>query len=402
MKAGNTGGIEGSRVAVVGGSIAGCAAAVALSRAGCSVSVYERSRGGLRDRGAGMSIPVSVRDDLVAAGYLDPAMPTRHQDALVWRTRDGRDPAGRLLGRQGYPSLMVAWTMLWRSLRARVPEGCYHEATPVTAIRSGTDGVTLVVGGAAERFDVVVGADGFRSRIRGLVAPEARLRYGGYGLWRGDFPARRLPATALTGLAADFTAVGFTGGHGVFYLIPESGRLRQNWAVYCEVPRGVYPGAPAPVPRGFLPPGAVDHFRRWAARRLPPVWADVVRMTEPGEMSLHPMYDVHVSAYTAGRLLLIGDAGALARPHTGAGALKALEDASALEAACGEGGSWEHVLARYDAQRCTAGNALTDLGMHLGRMRVEQAPDWGAMTSRTFETWVRANTEGWRSQYDPN
>ncbi|MEW2455904.1 FAD-dependent oxidoreductase [Streptomyces albus] len=59
--------IRGSHVAVVGGSIAGCAAAVALARAGREVTVFERSRGGLRDRGAGITLPASLRDELLDA-----------------------------------------------------------------------------------------------------------------------------------------------------------------------------------------------------------------------------------------------------------------------------------------------------------------------------------------------
>ena len=57
-------GIAGSKVAVVGGSIAGCATAIALTRAGCDVEVLERSSTGLRDRGAGIAMPHPLRESL--------------------------------------------------------------------------------------------------------------------------------------------------------------------------------------------------------------------------------------------------------------------------------------------------------------------------------------------------
>ena len=60
--------IEGSTVGIVGGSIAGCAAATALARLGCHVEVFERSSGELRDRGSGIAIPLALRDELVTAG----------------------------------------------------------------------------------------------------------------------------------------------------------------------------------------------------------------------------------------------------------------------------------------------------------------------------------------------
>ena len=56
--------VRGSRVGVIGGSIAGCATAIALERLGCDVQVFERSSGVLRDRGSGIAIPLALRDDL--------------------------------------------------------------------------------------------------------------------------------------------------------------------------------------------------------------------------------------------------------------------------------------------------------------------------------------------------
>jgi 2-polyprenyl-6-methoxyphenol hydroxylase-like FAD-dependent oxidoreductase len=62
-------------VGIVGGSISGCAAAIALGRARYEPMVFERSRHGLQGRGAGIAIPGPIRDALVAARYLDDSMP---------------------------------------------------------------------------------------------------------------------------------------------------------------------------------------------------------------------------------------------------------------------------------------------------------------------------------------
>ncbi|MFJ3693736.1 FAD-dependent monooxygenase [Streptomyces sp. NPDC090052] len=396
--------IRGSRVAVVGGSIAGCATAVALARAGCEVTVLERSRGGLRDRGAGITLPASLYGELLDAGYLAPDMRVLQRPELIWLTRAGRSAEGRVVGRQPYPSIMASWALVWRGLRGQVPDRDYHEGATVTDVRQREDGVGLRINGRpAGTYDAVVGADGYRSTVRPVVAPEAAVQYAGYAVWRGDYPADRGADGPQSPLLDDFVAVGFRGGHAVFYRIPDAGPggFRQNWALYGSVPQDLYPGGAAPIPRGQVTETAAAYLDELIARELPPLWTDAMRRTERHELSINPMYDTTVSRYAKGTLLLAGDAGAIARPHTGAGAVKAIQDACALEHACREHGTWAEALAAFDTARRGAGNALTELGKHLGRMRIADSPDWAALTPADFDSWLHANTYGWQSAYDP-
>ncbi|WP_328330891.1 MULTISPECIES: FAD-dependent monooxygenase [unclassified Streptomyces] len=396
--------IRGSRVAVVGGSIAGCATAVALTRAGCEVTVLERSRGGLRDRGAGITLPASLYGELLDAGYLDSGMRTLERPELIWLTRAERSAEGRVVGRQPYPSIMASWALVWRGLRGQVPDRDYHEGAMVTGVRQQDDGVGIWINDRpAGTYDAVVGADGYRSTVRPVVAPEAAVQYAGYAVWRGDYPADRGADGPQSPLLDDFVAVGFHGGHAVFYRIPDGGPggFRQNWALYGSVPDDLYAAGAAPIPRGQVTETVAAYLDELITRELPPLWAEAVRRTERRELSINPMYDNTVSRYTKGSLLLAGDAGAIARPHTGAGAVKAIQDACALERACREQKTWPEALAAFETARCGAGNALTELGKHLGRMRISDSPDWSALTPADFESWLHANTHGWQSAYDP-
>jgi 2-polyprenyl-6-methoxyphenol hydroxylase-like FAD-dependent oxidoreductase len=396
--------VKESKVAIIGGSIAGCAAAVALSRAGCSVTVYERTRGALHGHGAGILIDMSVRDDLVAAGYLDTGMRARFRNELTWLTRDGESLAGWTVGRQKARVMITNWQLLWHDLRDRVPPGVYQESSEVAAILPDVEGVTLEIGdGRREHFDVVVGADGGRSRMRGLVAPKTDPAPASYAVWRGDFPAERLSGIARSRFTEELVAVGFAGGHGLFYLVPEPHpeQLRQNWAIFTPVPGWANPGDPEPLARGSVGADAVEFLRGLVEDQFPPFWAEVVRRTQPHEISLSPVCDGTVPACASGTLLLIGDAATVVRPHIGAaaGPVKALEDAVVLERACRESGTWEGAIAVYDAERSTMGNALTEFGRYVGRLQVEAAPDWSSLTPERFTAWVRANTEGWRSTH---
>ncbi|MGK5555504.1 FAD-dependent monooxygenase [Actinomadura kijaniata] len=387
-----------TRVAVVGGSIAGCAMAVALRNAGCEPVVFERSRGALLDRGAGITMPVPVRDVLVAAGYLDADLPTIPVTAIDWLVRVPGSDGGRHVGTQPFPALATNWAVLWRALRARVPEGAYRAGRAVAAVTPEGPAVTLD-DGSAERFDAVVGADGYRSLVRALLGSPAEPSYAGYVLWRGDLPhdASRWP------IADRAVAVGFPGGHAVFYRMPDPAGAgeRLNWGLYAPPPPGLTAERAMSLPRGSLDDGLVAEARRLAAGALPPVWAGAVRATPGALLHVQPIYDQTVPAYADGRVLLAGDAGALARPHTGSGAVKAMQDALALERACREEHSWEAAAARYDAERRTFGNALVELGRSLGRQRVEAVPDLARMSPEGFAAWLDASLDGRQNPYAP-
>ncbi len=61
---------------MVGGSIAGCAAALAASRGGAErITVLERADDRLRDRGVGIALQSDRYDELREAGYVAPEMP---------------------------------------------------------------------------------------------------------------------------------------------------------------------------------------------------------------------------------------------------------------------------------------------------------------------------------------
>jgi 2-polyprenyl-6-methoxyphenol hydroxylase-like FAD-dependent oxidoreductase len=59
------------RVGIIGGSIAGCAAAALLHQAGHDVIVFERSESELVSRGAGIVAATAAWQDMMALGLID-------------------------------------------------------------------------------------------------------------------------------------------------------------------------------------------------------------------------------------------------------------------------------------------------------------------------------------------
>ncbi len=395
--------VRGSRVGVIGGSIAGCAAAIALDRLGCDVQVLERSTVELSDRGHGILVPIPLRDELIEAGYLARGYASCPVSERWWIIEDGT-PAGRRLWTQPSQAAMNNWGGLWRSLRGQVASGTYRRAAQLVDFDARPDGVTVeLADGSREEFDALVGADGYRSTLRARLHPETSPSYAGYVIWRGAYPESRLHDRAAIeradrGLA--WYTVGFEGGHAVNYMIPGSddragaGHRRVNWLVYSSPPAGMDATNPETIVPGQLEPETYAHLDRILSRHVPSQLEPFYRASPREEVVLQPVYDEVAPAYATGRVLLIGDAGAVTRPHTGSGATKALQDALALERLGHLHDTWEELLPAYDAERVEAGRGIVELGRRIGAAQVEDTPDWASMAPEDFDAWTRAMLSG--------
>ncbi|MFI6088522.1 FAD-dependent monooxygenase [Streptomyces sp. NPDC051218] len=396
--------MRGGRVAIVGGSIAGCAAALAAYRGGADeITVYERAAGHLADRGVGLAVHNSRYAELDSAGYLDADMPWVQLARRRWYVRDGSaaGPLGHEIGTMPFPFRTYNWGPLWRELRGRVPGSVdFRTGVSVDEVRPGAtegpEGAEVVTADGTERFDLVVGADGYRSVVRTAAFATVRPAYAGYLAWRGAFPVDRLPDPELWA-EEDCAYVVFPGGHVIVYRIPdqEAGGHRVNWVLYTAPPPDLDLGlgldlkltGPTSLPPGGLTEALSAHLTYVCDELLPPYWGDLVRATAPEELFLQPMYDFTAPRCTAGRLLLMGDAATVARPHTGAGAVKALQDATVLESAFATATTWPDALDTYDTDRTVSGAAMVDLGRRLGRALVEETPPWRSMDQTALETW---------------
>jgi 2-polyprenyl-6-methoxyphenol hydroxylase-like FAD-dependent oxidoreductase len=424
--------MRGGRVAVVGGSIGGCSAALAAARGGADeVVIFERSPGELRDRGAGIAIHHDRFAELAVAGFIDESVPACRADTRLWYARDDSAPhgvQGKPIGANPFPFSGYNWGHLWRFVRGRLPANVtYRSGTRVDSVEPAADGVTVrMADGTADRFDLVIGADGYRSAVRRAMFPDSGPEYAGYLCWRGLVDTAELAELAVAGdpdtvlPESAFFTVGFPGrapaggpakgveatGHLVLYRIPADGesgngrgngsdaggpaREALNWVLFSTVPPHLDLGLAEPT---SLPPGAVadhllDHMEALIADHLPPYWAAALRLTPREEVFIQPMYDLEAPSYGAGRLLLLGDSGAVSRPHAAAGTLKALQDAVALQEAWDAAADWSDLVERYDGARRAAGHAVVALARRIGRGQVLDVPDWAAFETATLLPWI--------------
>ncbi|KGM08332.1 monooxygenase, partial [Cellulomonas bogoriensis 69B4 = DSM 16987] len=181
--------------------------------------------------------------------------------------------------------------------------------------------------------DVVVGADGLRSRVRAGGWPdEAGPVYAGYTAWR-----------ALVRARVDVTEVCETWGRRErFGVVPVGEGLVYVFATATVAAQQHADGAA----------GEVAELRRRFAGWHPPVPA-LLDALDPAAVLRH---DVHALPRVPSRLhrgstVLLGDAAHAMEPNLGQGACLAIEDAIVLAHVLADGAPVHAALARYTAAR---------------------------------------------------
>lgn len=393
--------LENLQVGVIGGSIAGCTVAIELLRLGCEVSIFERSGDELKDRGAGIGVPSSVIDTYIERDLVDADIPYFPATTFsrIWRTAD-EQRYGYLAWDQPTQLAALNWGGLYRNLRARVPEKNYlahHKVVSLEEMPNNRVSVVLADGSAAE-FDLVVCADGYASLGRQTLFPEVSVDYAGYVLWRGFMPESELDEWEP--LDSGIRCLGYPGGHGIFYFVPgadgslERGHRLVNWGMYVPVAAHELAefltdknGNPCEgsLSPGMMPEATERGLKDMAFQRVPDYYANILEKSP--DTFAYSIYDCQVPAYRRGRICLAGDAGAFARPHSAAGALKGMNDALSLAEALGSHALIDEALDRWNIERTATNNGLVSFGNQLGQALVKKIPDWSAMDAESMEKW---------------
>ena len=371
------------RVRIVGGSLAGLFVATLLKREGHDVRIYERSVRGLDGRGAGLLGKKETFAILRAAGCEHVA-----RVSVIARERLTFDETGAVVDRSMAPQSQLSWDYLYRTFRDFIAGDDYMLGRHVDGIRQDDDAAYLTFkDGGEESADVVIGADGAASIVRNAV--NGRLspsKYAGYVGWRGLLPETALPPEAAADLLDRFAFHQISGSHILGFLVagPHAetipGSRRYNWVWYRpaageKARAAVFTDSAGRVHPYSLPPGSVPRAARAvtiadAARLLPTSLAAAVAATE--QPFAQGVFDYETPLMANGRMVLIGDAAFVARPHTAMGVAKAAGDAMALVAHLSRKPIVE-ALRAFHEERLPVGASIVAYGRRLGEMLTTKA-----------------------------
>ncbi|MEU0545963.1 FAD-dependent monooxygenase [Nocardia sp. NPDC005978] len=310
---------KGSAI-VVGGSIGGLAAAIALARNGIRTTVLE-SRDAFDGRG-GLGVDYRL---LCAVTGEDP------EDALAY-LHGHRRPTGF--------NALHNWLA---EVAARVIGLDLRLGSDVTEVDQDDDFAYAATGSAEFEADVLIGADGGHGPARAAVDPDrASAGYSGYLTWRGWIADDAFPAGAAVGEATFVSGEqvlvarplpGLTGripskglrAMGFAWHDPTRARLLEAHGCIRDgrILRGLEPE--------LFPPDLAAKLAEQARRRWPAPWgAAVAECFEQGLVHGAPTGDQLPERLAHGRVALLGSAAYTRAPAIGHGDNASVDDALAL------------------------------------------------------------------------
>ena len=310
------------KIAIVGGGLAGLAAAHALQTFGMKAEVFETAPA-LGEIGAAVNVSpqavkalqaIGVGDQVAAVGNTSPGIYTRNMQTGEFLELNDRHKAA---ARYGAPYYTFHRADLLDALASGLDHGAIHLDHRLTGIAERSDRIVLAFANGTEvEAEIVIGADGVRSVIRQALYGDDNPTYTGQMVWRallngGDVPVEVLEPTG------HIQWVG-PGCHLLAYYI--RGRKLVNIVTQEDTDKWVEEG--------------------WSTRGDP----DEMRLSFPNP---EPRLETLLSVVTAcskwglftrpltqnwgrGRIQLIGDAAHAMLPNAGQGACQAFEDAYIL------------------------------------------------------------------------
>jgi 2-polyprenyl-6-methoxyphenol hydroxylase-like FAD-dependent oxidoreductase len=344
------------KVLVIGGGFSGMCAAIELRKRGIDVTLVEIDTG-WRAYGAGITISGATLRALKAVGVVKEVMARGYcGDGVTLCT-----PDGTILGRLPTPRIAGPEVPGGGAIMRPVLAQILAEATRASGarVRLGLTFISIVQkdahvevhfsDGGSDQYDLVVGADGLASSVRGLVFPDVPSpKFTGQGVWRAVIP-RPEELTHCHMYMGERLKVGINPvSQEQMYLFALEDRLDDAY---------VDPADWLPLLKALLT--GYGHYIAAARENL---GSHSQILYRPLEGMLLPL------PWARGRVVLIGDAAHATTPHLASGAGIGIEDALVLAEELARGGHLDEALARFQSRRWERCRLVVENSLRLGEI----------------------------------
>lgn len=351
-----------SRVAIAGSGVAALASAIQLAKAGAQVDVFE-AKPELSTLGSGITLQgnalrvfdaLGAWEDIRAAGFAFQGLNLRAPGPgapIVAELPDVKS------GGPNYPSTMgMSRPDLTRILldHAIAAGATVTFGATVTGFEQDDSGVTVQVGGAAAgEYDLLIGADGLNSSIRGLMGIDTAPQTTGMGIWRAfvSRPAQVERSELYYGGPLYIAGYTPTGDNTMYAFLVEKAQDRTG-----------------------LSDADASRIMTEESRAYDGPWNQVRSDLEGGAHANYTWFTRHIvdAPWNRGRVVIIGDAAHSCPPTIAQGAAQALEDALVLTELLVarpaiDQGMWDE----FHARRLPRAQAVVDASVQLGQWQID-------------------------------
>ena len=357
-------------ILIIGGGIAGCSAAIALSDRGHRVEIVEKQTE-WRFQSSGIFVYSNGLKSMQALGLLPQIM------AAGFVIPDGRnvylDNRGAPIVETTYPSadegqipaiLGIKRAEMHRVMASRVADLGVKLRLGVTVETFADKGDTVDVvfsDGTTGCFDLVVGADGLRSATRAMMGFDVKPRYTGFGVWRSVH-------TRPPQLRDKIMMMGPAKRYGI---MPISEDKLYTFGTVAEPENAYYP------PEDW--PGLM---RARFAEFDGPVRAFLDELGPESETLYTAVEEVVMPLpWHQGKVLLIGDAAHAGTPFMGQGGAMAMQDAVVLAQALEKETELGAALSNFGAARFPVCKFVQDVSRAVGEAGAQEI-EGGDMSAR--------------------
>lgn len=366
---------KAQKVLIVGGGIGGLTSAIALREVGIEVDLVEL-KADWNVYGVGIIQQGNVVREMARLGIADQCLSHGFsfdkvricdakgaQIAVIPGTRLAGEafPANMALPRIDLHNILLSKaTRLGANIRMGISVESFEQSAESVAVR-------LTDGQSAE-YDLLIGADGIYSKIRGLLfAEQFKPEFTGQSGWRCNMP-RFAEIDCLTM---------YRGQHGgqagfcplkdnLMYMLQTTSEPGNPWLDTSEL--------------HTLFKQRLEEFEG------PIALARDEYLTDPSQVIYKPFETIFMEQWHSGRVLLIGDAVHATTPHLGQGAGMAIEDSVVIAQEL-QAHPVNQALENFMQRRYERCKFVVETSVQIGRWEMQRAPnqDFDGLVRRMLE-----------------
>ncbi|GIL22200.1 MAG: hypothetical protein BroJett042_07130 [Bacteroidota bacterium] len=340
-------------VAIVGGGIAGLAAAIAFRKAGYTPVVFEAAET-MKPVGAGLGLAANaikafdklgIKNEIVERGRILSSFTIKDEKDKTITYTDSL----KISREYGIDNFTIHRAALHEVLLAQIPEvKLYTGKKCVDYVIKENNVQVLFKDGSSFDADYLIVADGIHSTVRQKLVPGSAPRFAGYTCWRAVVDNTALKIN---------NSYEIWGSQGRFGAVP----LADNQLYWFAT---VNSTANDTSFKNFT----IADLKTWFTK-YPQETAAILNSTPDDALIWNDIIDLKpISKYAFGNVLLLGDAAHATTPNMGQGACQAVEDAAVLYDELLKGGELSNVFLSFEKRRLKRTHFITNQSARIGKI----------------------------------